>query len=96
MLGQATKQLGIQLRRFVREVCKAVRTFETAKETAARARRVARAQARGTAMPAGATAKKEKTFNLRTFKFHALGYYQPDIPMFGTSDSYSTQTVRIN
>ncbi|KAF7370032.1 hypothetical protein MSAN_00633200 [Mycena sanguinolenta] len=35
--------------------------------------------------------KKEKTFNLNTYKWHAMGDYAPTIQLFGPSDSYSTQ-----
>jgi hypothetical protein len=34
-----------------------------------------------------------KQFNLNTYKFHALGDYCNTIRRFGTTDSYSTQTV---
>jgi hypothetical protein len=38
--------------------------------------------------------KKRRTLNLSTYKVHALGDYVRTIRMFGTTDSYSTQTVR--
>jgi hypothetical protein len=37
--------------------------------------------------------RKKKKLNLCTYKFHALGDYVRTIRMFGTTDSYSTQTV---
>jgi hypothetical protein len=37
---------------------------------------------------------KRKTFNLFTYKLHALGDYARTIRLFGTTDSYSTQIVR--
>jgi hypothetical protein len=37
--------------------------------------------------------RKTKRLNLSTYKFHALADYVPTIRMFGTTDSYSTQTV---
>jgi hypothetical protein len=37
--------------------------------------------------------KKNKKFSLRTYKLHALGHYPDTIRHFGTTDSYSTQTV---
>jgi hypothetical protein len=40
-------------------------------------------------------AKKKKTLNMATYKFHALGDYATTIRMFGTTDSYSTQTARV-
>ncbi|KAJ3768539.1 hypothetical protein FB446DRAFT_608422, partial [Lentinula raphanica] len=36
-----------------------------------------------------------KLFNLNTYKFHALGDYPWTIRTFGTTDSYSTQLVRV-
>jgi len=36
---------------------------------------------------------REKTFNLNTYKFHALGDYAATIRQFGTTDSYSTEMV---
>jgi hypothetical protein len=38
-------------------------------------------------------ARKHKTLNLNTYKFHSLGDVVPTIRMFGTTDSYSTQMV---
>ena len=37
--------------------------------------------------------KREKKFNLLTYKFHALGDYSQASRMFGTTDSYTTQVV---
>jgi len=34
-----------------------------------------------------------KSFNLATYKFHALGDYVRNIRLFGTTDSYTTQLV---
>jgi hypothetical protein len=41
-------------------------------------------------------ARKPKQLNLRTYKYHALGDYVSTIQHFGTTDSYSTQTVFIH
>ncbi|KAJ3524924.1 hypothetical protein NMY22_g10792 [Coprinellus aureogranulatus] len=40
----------------------------------------------------GSDSRRSKTLNLKTYKFHALGDVVPTIRMFGTTDSYSTQT----
>ena len=40
-----------------------------------------------------ACARHEKTFNLQTYKLHALGDYTETIRRYGTTDSYSTQPV---
>ena len=39
--------------------------------------------------------KAKKKFNLSTYKFHAIADYPRTIRMFGPTDSYSTQTVRL-
>ncbi|KAG6906039.1 hypothetical protein DXG01_016189 [Tephrocybe rancida] len=36
--------------------------------------------------------RKEKTFNLNTYKIHSMGDYVSAIKTFGTTDSYSTET----
>ncbi|KAG2078853.1 hypothetical protein BDR04DRAFT_981789, partial [Suillus decipiens] len=36
---------------------------------------------------------KHKTLDLKTYKYHALGDYPDTIQQFGTTDSFSTQTV---
>lgn len=40
--------------------------------------------------------KRQKSFSLCTFKFHALGHVIPNIKKFGCSDNYSTQGVCLN
>jgi hypothetical protein len=37
--------------------------------------------------------RRQKTFNLNTYKFHALGDYAATIRQFGTTDSYTTEMV---
>jgi hypothetical protein len=39
--------------------------------------------------------RRQKTFNLNTYKFHALGDYAATIRQFGTTDSYTTEMVRL-
>ena len=41
-------------------------------------------------IPAG---RRKKTFNLNTYKAHALGDYVETIRRYGTTDSYSTEPV---
>jgi hypothetical protein len=38
--------------------------------------------------------KRKKTFNIQTYKYHALADYADHIRRFGTTDSYSTERVR--
>lgn len=40
--------------------------------------------------------RQSKIWNLNTPKFHSLGDVSSYIKMFGTTDSYSTQLVRLN
>jgi hypothetical protein len=44
---------------------------------------------------APALKKKKKILNLNTYKYHSLGDYIRFIRLFGPTDSYSTQLVRI-
>ena len=41
------------------------------------------------------TTHKEVTFNLATYKYHALADYINIIRKYGTTDSYSTELVRV-
>jgi Sec-independent protein translocase protein TatA len=103
-LGEATRTLGRLLRIFQRETAK-IPTRETPHETEKRQRRKAKAtqkagqrgqapqHSRNPASKADGSTT-EKLFNLLTYKMHALGAYVRAIMKFGTSDNYSTQTVR--
>ena len=44
--------------------------------------------------PGVITARRTKTFNLDTYKYHSLGDYAEHIRQYGTTDSYSTEPVR--
>jgi hypothetical protein len=90
-LTVVTALFGRAMRRFKSETCDHIETLELDREVAARARRLAR---ENPASSKSAGGKKKKEFNLFTYKFHALGDYVSSIRLFGTSDSYSTQSVR--
>lgn len=95
VLDRTTSTLGDALRFFANETCRHFATVETDAEYRARgramARRFTRTGAQGTApQPAG---KRPRTFNLTTAKLHFLGDYVPQIRWFGTTDSYTSQTV---
>ena len=102
LLDDATTALGVQIRRFTKEVCPDYDTRELPGDAAAEGRRKAK-QARnrrtdkgkGRAQPSdeSTSGPKRKEYNLKTFKLHALGHYVRDIRRYGTTDSYSTQTV---
>lgn len=46
--------------------------------------------------PRPSSARRQRKFNLNTYKTHALGSYARAIRLFGTSDNYNTQTVCLN
>lgn len=85
---QITADLGVLLRRFSAVTCKAFKTVELPRERASRMRRAA-ANGQG---QTGGTARV-KTFNLNTYKLHALGDYPQTIRERGTTDNYSTRRV---
>lgn len=102
LLESATKQLGSIIRRFAKHTCTQFDTQELPHEAAARGSRKKRKQRRGRPQPAASSGKppppppKRKLFNLITYKLHALGDYVAHILLFGTTDSYSTQRVRLH
>jgi hypothetical protein len=89
-LQQATRNLGFALRVFVTELCNKVKTRETEREQRARADRAERKGKNPTQ-----SARKERKFNLSTYKLHSLGDYVRYIILFGGSDGWSTQVVSI-
>ena len=89
LLELSLKQLTKQLRQFVKVTCAAFKTKELPVEAAARRRRRDGAQAKNP------NSLRLKSFNLLTYKFHALGDYVQTIRLFGTTDSYTTQIVSI-
>lgn len=86
-LETVTVALGNCLRHFSEVVCLRYDTKETAKEYGARQRKAAK---KGTS----AGERQPKTYSLRQFKLHALGYYPSTIRRLGPTDGYSTQLVR--
>lgn len=96
-LSAKTATLGTLLRRFKNQVCNIYHTRELPKEEAARGRRTAALAATRSAQGSRARAvpseSKVKTFNMSTYKLHALGDYVDAIIKFGPTDNYSTQVV---
>jgi hypothetical protein len=94
-MDDVTKSLGDAMRAFAATTCPAFHTRELKRETEGRQRREARtrSQCDGASSAVTVSTRKPKTFNLRTYKLHALGDYTASIRMFGTTDSYSTQLV---
>lgn len=103
-MEESTTVLGRFIRRFANKTCSSFDTKELPSETSARGRqKVAserkKAEARGEAPAANVSSRQFKattrTFNMETYKLHALGDYVKTIRRFGTTDSYSTQMVSI-
>jgi hypothetical protein len=86
-----TADLGVLLRHFSLVTCPAFNTTELPRESAARLRRAANNPSARAASGGGARAK---TFNLKTYKIHALGDYPTTIRERGTTDNYTSQRVR--
>ena len=94
-----TKNLGQLLRRFNDHVCPKYNTRETPNELKKRASRNASEAAKKVSQqPANLNntekvAPTKRNFNFAAYKPHALGHYSSWIRRFGTTNSYSTQTV---
>lgn len=85
-LEASTFRLGSLLRQFENTTCQDYQTRELpTEETARRSRRKPNNY--------NAQSSKTKTFNLTTFKLHALGHHAQWIRHVGTTDNYTTQTV---
>lgn len=96
LLSQVTKALGNRMREFQEKTCAVFKTHELERERTARMRRQEKSTTMAKTKPNSQTlgsARQPKIFNLKTYKFHALGDYCNTIRRFGTTDSYSTQTV---
>lgn len=88
------KKLSQKLRKFQRDTCSAFDTVELPKEKAARHRKLAQRSETNTTRSESSGARL-KSFNLSTYKFHAMGDYVRTIRLFGSTDSFTTQIVRI-
>ncbi|KIK92915.1 hypothetical protein PAXRUDRAFT_790802 [Paxillus rubicundulus Ve08.2h10] len=89
-LESAYKNLCQKLRLFSKKMCAEYHTTELPKEKTARLRKQGQAQADSN-ISSGTSGPRTKAFNMRTYKFHALGDYVRSIRLFGTTDSYTTQ-----
>lgn len=95
-LDELTSDLGYHLRRFESDTCSAYHTYELKREREARQRKQVRRQKNIDATTnSTSSGRLPKTFNLQTYKIHALGDYVEAIKTFGTTDSYSTEVVSI-
>jgi hypothetical protein len=92
-LETSTTRLGKCMRKFKSYTCKAFQTKELPHEETARRRRKAAMDPAGQQAAGTSSDPRTKTLNLQTYKWHALGDYASTIRRYGTTDSYSTQTV---
>lgn len=93
-----TAHLSHSVQIFQATTCSTYQTTELPQESASRARRyaalVAKDPQRATGRENATTSvPKIKKLNLCTYKYHALADYPDMIREYGTTDSYSTQTV---
>jgi hypothetical protein len=88
-LSKTTVALGICIRNFSQNICPLFQTWETNTERNKRLRDAIR-NGRSDVVN---SQRQEKTFNLRTYKLHALGDYVFNIQLFGPTGSYNTQLV---
>lgn len=97
VLRALTSELGRLLRQFKSKVCSAYETEETAAEHARRLRRTNKKIKQGEQIDPMVGSRRgrtvKKAFNLSTYKLHALGHYVDTIIRFGSTTSYSSQTV---
>lgn len=105
IMDRLTTELGKALRDFEEHTCPAYVTRELPRETAARERRQKSKKttsnnsegvepSAGILNPESEDLKRlKKTLNLGTYKYHSLGDYVDTIRRYGTTDSYSSQTV---
>lgn len=85
-----TVSLGEHFRAFVKSTCPQFDTRELQREANARRRREIK---KSDATASASTTCRQKTLNLKTYKYHSLGDYASTIREYGTCDSYSTETV---
>lgn len=97
ILDKETTVVGRLLRNFNTNTCPQFKTKELRREAEARQRLQAKKQPKGgQSLSSSAPSRKPRTFNLNTYKIHAMGDYVENIKMYGTTDSYSTEPVSDN
>ena len=95
LLGQSLRQLSAQIRRFQSCMCAAFQTVKLPNEVAQQQRQEVAELQSGQRTKPSRSGPQCKTFNINTYKFHALGDYIGTIRMFGMTDSYTTQIVSV-
>ncbi|KAG2056121.1 hypothetical protein BDR06DRAFT_981565 [Suillus hirtellus] len=93
-LDAVTVKLGKQLHQFQKDTCIAFKTRELRWEAEHRQCQQSRSHVgEAEVMTIHQSTWRLKTFNLQTYKLHALGDYSTSICKFGTTDSYSTEPI---
>jgi hypothetical protein len=102
IMDDAIVKMGKQLRKFESITCTSFWTYELEREVQARTgttgskvSNTRKVISNRLDISCAILQKKAKGLSLSTYKYHALGDYVQSIRMFGTTDSYSTQTVSI-
>jgi hypothetical protein len=93
-MDEATAALGEAFHDFSANVCPAYNTKELCRETDAHCHRQSKHANASKKNPSDGE-PLVKTFNLQTYKYHALDDYAQTIRQLGTTDSYSTSIVSI-
>jgi hypothetical protein len=96
IMSEVTASLGNSFRAFKKKTCSAYHTQELPREKDARERRDQKKKQADSAEENGKRGPKPreaKELKLNTYKFHAIGDYVSTIRRYGTTDSYTTQTV---
>ncbi|KAF7426603.1 hypothetical protein PC9H_008972 [Pleurotus ostreatus] len=92
LLQASTGDIGALLRKFSEMVCPSYSTKDLPREAEARVRKARKADSTGTSTTeASVVTTKLRSFNMNTYKMHALGDYATTIRRLGTSESWSTQ-----
>jgi hypothetical protein len=106
ILDDVTVHMGAEFRAFVKKTCPSFATQELPCETDARKRRVLKKMQSQSGSQSGHETKdlegelskapwrRPKSFSLQKYMYHLLGDYADTIRQFGTSDSFSTESVR--
>ncbi|KAF8148265.1 hypothetical protein B0H34DRAFT_668976, partial [Crassisporium funariophilum] len=98
ILKNTTRNLGNQIRNWVKKTCAVFDTHELPKEESARHRAASTSESKDNRdsdhhRNAAPLSKLRKLFNMCTYKLHSLGDYVAAIARYGTTDGYSTQVV---
>ena len=96
IMSEVTTSLGNSFRAFKEKTCSAYHTQELPREKEARERHHQKNKQADSAEKSGKKgpkAREPKELKLNTYKFHAMGDYVSTIRRYGTTDSYTTQTV---